>query len=242
MAKSKPPKPTNPPSRELHFYPGEHVLTWVVDGKVLLTAKAWGGEVPTPGQTYVVMKPRPTTPGRFVVHSYAPYRTRTWAMSKIVWGTALMLDAAGTAVLFESGSAGRWEKVEDRIPMATPAFIRQQYRALYGTSGVHDPDGDGIPDQWVFNDFGPWAVRYFVDKNHNRKLDKDEALSGEMFHTTPDDEANAARGLPVNLAPSHGCIHLDPSERELLHKAGAFDKGNTVVVHSYKTKVPAAPP
>jgi hypothetical protein len=37
-------------------------------------------------------------------------------------------------------------------------------------------------------------IRYFEDKNNNRKLDGKEQLSGEMNHTTPDNEAATARG------------------------------------------------
>ncbi len=221
-----------PKRRELHFYPGQHSVLWVVDGVVKLKAKAWGGEEPDPKVHYNVMKPRPTTPGRYVIHSYAPYRTATWDMSKLVWGTALSLDATGKHVLYENGT-GNWKKLEALIPGATPKFIQQQYTALYGASGLYDIDGDGIPDQWVFNDFGPWAVRYYKDPNANHRLDKGEHLSGEMFHTTPGNEAQASGGLKVALGPSHGCIHLDPIERDQLHAAGAFDKGNDLIVHRY---------
>lgn len=61
------PAPRDPP--ELHFFPGAHQLLWVVGGKVALRAEAWGGEQPARGVHYDVMKPRPTTPGRFVVRA-----------------------------------------------------------------------------------------------------------------------------------------------------------------------------
>jgi hypothetical protein len=237
------PKPKPKPSKdvkELHFYPGEHALLWMVNGKAEIRAKAWGGEEPDPKKNYEVMAPRPTTPGRYVVYSYAPYRTNTWAFSKIVWGTRLSVDPSGKQVMYATGNAKQpWANVENKIPGLTPKVIRAQYTALYGTSGKYDSNGDGIPDIWVFNDFGPWAVRYYADKNKNKKLDAGESLSGEMFHTTPDNEAEVATGQSVNLAPSHGCIHLDPTERDKLHNAGAFDRGTDVVIHSYTDKVPA---
>jgi hypothetical protein len=91
----------------------------------------------------------------------------------------------------------------------------------------------------VFNDFGANAVRYFVDLNKNRKLDGREHLSGEMIHTTPENEAQDAKKETVTLAPSHGCIHVKPSDREALLKAGAFARGTDLVIHKYGEKVPA---
>ena len=227
-------------TKALHFFPGVHLIIWVVDGKASIKAEAWGGEVPVKGVKYDVMKPRPTTPGRYVIHSYAPYETKTWAWSKIHWGTRLKVDSATGEVLFETGlRSPAWEEVGRKIPGVTTAEIQKLYYALYGDTRLHDADGDYIPDTWVFNDFGANAVRYFVDLNKNRKLDGREHLSGEMIHTTPENEAQDAKKETVTLAPSHGCIHVKPSDREALLKAGAFARGTDLVIHKYGEKVPA---
>ncbi len=105
------------------------------------------------------------------------------------------------------------------------------YHGLYG----HD---SGIPDRWVFNDFGPFAVRYFVDKNRNHKRDRNEPLSGEMIHTTADNEAEVSQGSRASLLPSHGCIHVDPIDRERLHAAGAFERGTDLLIHGYNEPLP----
>jgi len=55
-----------------------------------------------------------------------------------------------------------------RIPGITIAAIKDYYYGLYGDSGKYDSDGDHIPESWVFNDFGPWAVRYFIDRIETR--------------------------------------------------------------------------
>jgi hypothetical protein len=226
-------------TKELHFFPGVQTIIWVVNGKPEIKADAWGGEEPVPGVKYDVMKPRPTTPGRYVIHSYAPYTTNTWPLSKIAWGTKLTLDASRKSLLYETGVARpAWKKVEDKIPGITVDWVKAQYFRLYGSSGEFDSDRDGIPDVWVFNDFGAWAVRYFRDKNRNKKLDGKESLSGEMLHTTPENEAEVATKKPVVLAPSHGCIHLNPTQREQLYIAGAFSKGTDLVIHSYKETIP----
>lgn len=73
--------------------------------------------------------------------------------------------------------SGQWGSVKNDIGISRND-IRNQYDKLYGTKKV--------PNTWVFNDFGPVAIRYFKDLNANRKLDKGkgESLSGEMIHTT----------------------------------------------------------
>ena len=228
-------------AKELHFFPGPHLMVWVVDGKVALKAEAWGGEEPVAGVKYDVMKPRPTTPGKYVIYSYEPYRTNTWALSKIRWGTKLKLDAAGGEVLYETGlKSPAWKKVQDTVPGMTKSEIQKLYYSLYGDTRKDDPDGDYVPDTWLFNDFGAMAVRYFRDRTRNKKLDTNESLSGEMIHTTPDNEAEVATAKAVTLTPSHGCIHLNPTERDRLHKAGAFERGSELIVHPYKEAVPAA--
>jgi hypothetical protein len=237
------PSPSPPAKKkELHFYPKRHLMLWQVDGAVVAGAEAWGGEQPDPKIHYDVMKPRPTTPGRYVIHSYEPYRTSTWPWSKIRWGTKLTISATGDDVLYETGLAPRpWKRVQDAIPGISKTVIQRAYFELYGNTRKYDPDGDYVPDIWVFNDFGAMAVRYFRDRNANRKLDAGESLSGEMIHTTPQNEAQTARGEPVTMESSHGCIHVSPADRDRLRAAGAFDKGTTLIIHTYDEDPPVPP-
>jgi hypothetical protein len=95
------------------------------------------------------------------------------------------------------------------------------HRALYGEGSS--------PDRWRLNPFGPIAIRYYVDRNDNRRRDADEPLSGEMFHTTVENEADSDQ----RLFPSHGCIHLRPIDRDALRDQGAFELGTLVVIHQY---------
>jgi hypothetical protein len=213
-------------------------MLWVVDGIIIERSDAWGGETPDPTVAYNVMKPRPTTPGKYVIHSYAPYRTNTWPLSKIAWGTRLKVQAG--EILFETGERRQpWRKLKERLgPAATLDAIKREYWARFADSGKYDLDGDLVPDVWIFNDFGPMAVRYYRDANRDRRLSKGEALSGEMIHTTPDNETEAALGKPVVLMPSHGCIHVSPAARDRLHAAGAFARGNDLVIYEYSEAVP----
>lgn len=221
-------------SKVLHFFPGPKVLLWRVDGKVELRAEAWGGADPDPANPDPTMEPQRTTPGRYVVHSYAPYRTNTWSLSKLRWGTPLKVVSGDVYYATGKSGAGAWRKLSDLMPGMTPARLQKAHRILFGK--------DVVPDTWVFNDFGPKAVRYFRDKNHNKKLDSDEgeALSGEMIHTTPDNEGQVVKGEAVTLAPSHGCVHVNPVERDKFHAAGAFKRGTDFIIHKYTEDVPTA--
>ncbi len=231
MAESKPRAASMPAAKrkELHFFPGPRQLIWLVNGVVELKAEAWGGEKPVPGRHYDVMPPRQTTPGNYVVHSYAPYRTKTWAWSKIPWGTRLSTgyDKGEEKVFYETGQLSQpWKPVEG----ISKSDIESNHYGLYGTYKV--------PETWVFNDFGAMAVRYFRDLNHNKKLDRGETLSGEMIHTTPVNEAQTARSSDVTLESSHGCIHVKPFDRDRFYSSGAFAPGTDFIIHGYDEPLP----
>jgi hypothetical protein len=233
------------PRGVLHFYPGDKRVLWVVRGKVAITAEAWGGEEPQAGARPERMRPQRTTPGRFIIHSYAPYRTKSWDMAKIRWGTELKVDATKEnekRVFYRTGlRQPAWRPVDSLIPWLTYDRIREFYGQLYGDSGHHDSNHDGVPDRWIFNEFGPMAVRYFRDRNNNRVLDGDERLSGEMMHTIPLNEAQELRGQPIKFTVSHGCIHIAPRARDQLKDAGAFKPGTTFIVHGYDERMPVVP-
>lgn len=231
--------------QQLHFFPHQKRLVFTAGRRIRAEAEAWGGLAPSPGYRDPVMQPAPTTPGSYVIHDHGPYVTTTWAMSRIAWGTPLKLDAGGEHVLYDGGSgSNRWRRVDRLIPRLTAAKLRRLYKDLYGTTGIHDSNLDGFPDKWVFNDFGPWAIRYYRDGNRNRRLDAGERLMGEMIHTTPVDEAATAIEAKtgdkdlVQLQYSHGCIHIKPIDRVSFLKFGAFKTGNLMVVHGPAEVVP----
>jgi hypothetical protein len=123
-----------------------------------------------------------------------------------------------------------WASIKTDYGITRTEIIEMNYR-LYGALNV--------PDVWLFNDFGPLAIRYFEDTNQNRKLDANEQLSGEMIHTTPDDEAATTRGQAFNLSESHGCVHIRPEDRTRLMGAGVFTIGTPFIVHPYADAFPS---
>jgi hypothetical protein len=100
-----------------------------------------------------------------------------------------------------------------------------------------------VPQYWHLNDFGPTAVRYYADRNRNRRRDANEPLEGSMFHTTPPNEAEEAvyrqqhpessAPPPVHLFESHGCIHLAPTQLQRFVTRRAFARGTPLAIHKY---------
>jgi hypothetical protein len=214
---------------ELHFYPGIEVLAIYKENKstkkfqVTRKFHAVGG--PEFGGTDPRMPQEPTTPGRYVIHSMHPYRTPTWVYSKIKWGTPIK--EVKNDIWYQLTN-GKWGSVQKDTGL-TKKVVMAEYFRLYKKAGV--------PKSWVFNDFGPIAIRYFKDLNNNRTLDKNESLSGQMIHTTSDNEAEYAQGKKVDLKNSHGCIHIRPQDRDTITALGLFKKGSTFVVHRYDERI-----
>ena len=189
---------------------------------------------------YPRMKPRPTTPGAYVVSGAGPYHTPRWPLSRIAWGTPIRLDLTGKHLLYQTGLlANGWRRVDHLIPEVTTAELLDDFHRRYGPDRTYDRDGDGVPDVWVFNDFGPVAINYFRDPNRNRKVDRGEKIMGEMIHTTPATEAATDRHLPaVPLESSHGCIHIRPADLRRFSRLGAFKPGTLIFVHGPNEVVP----
>jgi hypothetical protein len=206
---------------QLHFYPGDKRLIFFLGLKVVLDVEAWGGpDEVQPKRAGERFPPAPTTPGRFRIGWIGQYLTPTWKLSQLAWGTPIKRDPKSDSDFLYQVGPGRWRSVKQKTGVGADELVEEYERLTLKR---------GVPDKWVFNDFGPIAVRYYRDKNNNRKQDKDEPLSGEMFHTTPDNEVNPR--APLGL--SHGCVHVRPSDRDRLIQNGAFKIGTLLVIHRY---------
>ena len=219
-----------PDREQVHFYPGDKLLLYIVDEKVQLRAEAWGG--PPTREPDKAMDRLPTHAGVFVIDCIEPYRTTTWSRSKIRWGTPIRRSRTRAKKIEYRDESGKWRPLlaKDSEGEITAPRLEELHEHMYGLAG-------DFPDTWFLNDFGPKAVRYYEDRNKNRKRDPNERLSGEMIHTTPDDEAATehhpkdARKIP--LGKSHGCIHIRPIDRDDFTNAGAFRQGMTLIIHGY---------
>jgi hypothetical protein len=216
---------------QVHFYPGDKVLLYLVEGKVKLNAEAWGGPlVKQPRELDESMAAGPTHAGTFVIDGIMPYSTKTWTWSKIPWGTRIRESKTRSNEVEYEQSPGKWRRVTDKhnVPI-TKRRIELRRADLYGLVE--------FPETWIFNDFGPLAVRYYRDRNKNRRRDANEPLEGEMIHTTHYNEAQSKRYpedlSKVELDDSHGCIHIKPIDRDAFIDAAAFRQGMTLIIHRY---------
>ena len=129
--------------------------------------------------------------------------------------------------------------VQDIVAKHLDAFVRAQQAKM-------KKSGDEIPDTWIFNDFGEWAIKFYRDADRDGRLDPEERKAGvvpQFLHTTPDNEAQttinndparAADHAPVTLGYSHGCIHITPEDRDMLKLMDAFKPGTVLKVLPYK--------
>jgi hypothetical protein len=218
--------------KEIHFYPKDSLMVVLSLGKhagvPLYVIDARGGP-PTRGHD-PRMAEIPTTSGRYIIGDIRAYRTKTWSWSQIAWGTPLRDAAAANDVLCQT-HPGKWQSITTQYGISR-IEIMNAYYDLWGRLEV--------PPTWVFNDFGPIAIRYFKDKNANGVRDRGEPLSGEMIHTTPEDEAATGQNVSFSLAESHGCIHIRPADRDKLVHAGVFKVGTPLIIHRYTESCPYA--
>lgn len=149
--------------------------------------------------------------------------------SKIRWGSEIKEERGEIWVMHDK----KWQPLKVLSPNLSKDILKQRNLELYGKYE--------LPKNWLFNDFGHMTCYFFKDKNGNKKLDAKlgERIHTEYFHTTPDDEATAAAGMPVTLSQSHGCIHLKPKDIDDMIAKGYFKGGNKVVVHAYSKKIPS---
>lgn len=173
----------------------------------------------------------PTNAGTYAIAYCGQHSSRRYpAWSSVPWGSQLRKELTGTlSVMVE----GRWRPLSDFTTVTETDIIAYNYQ-LYGDAK--------LPATWIFNDFGHVTCYYFKDLNDDGKLNPSrESIEGEFIHTTPVDEAMAARGQPVILTESHGCIHVKPADIDSMIAKDYLKKGNPMVVHGYTDPLPAYP-
>ena len=154
----------------------------------------------------------PSKPGTYTLGGGAPVITSWWVFSQLADGTPLRdtTDAGGNPVVeFQRG--GRWVRT---TKLAKP-ITRDDILAAEKDNGRPE----AIPTVWDLNDFGQegWHVG-----------------DTDMFlHTTPDTEDEYAKKLPEKLGFSHGCVHIKPSDRDMLIRNGWLRRGVRIKIHEY---------
>jgi hypothetical protein len=213
-----------------HAAIGAGLLLVVRGSTVLFRGEAWGGPsaiVPIAGQPAMT----PTPAGEYRLVDPEPYITPTWPNSRIKWGTPIKASPVDPTDVWylQSVRQGRenWASMKRDFGMT-------RNEILDAHAEVTQKPTSQLPGQWMVNDFGPLAVRFYEDKNRNGRLDPPfEKLSGAMFHTTPQNEAETRAGVAPKMENSHGCIHLNPRDRDTLVGMKAFKAGVKLIIHTY---------
>jgi hypothetical protein len=148
----------------------------------------------------------PSRAGSYLLGAGAPHRTDAWMMSQIRWGAALRENADGEVEFQDPGST-TWKVATGDHPDITQAIPKS---AFYS--------GGVLATEWRKNDFG--AVSWRVQNS-----------PGLYIHTTPKDENNLLS--TDDMSYSHGCIHVDPIERDHMMARGYLQGGVTLEIKTY---------
>jgi hypothetical protein len=174
----------------------------------------------------------PTPAGHYVLGQAERHTTANWPMSVVPWGAPLRQTAEGV-IEYQLGS--HWVEATGLRGRVTQAYL--QYTARSGrpvSPGVASARVRGIfffdPKEqkrlrptWDLNDFGKWSWNLL--RNGRR--------SAYYVHTTPPDEAADARHASRHLEQSHGCVHIQPRDRDEMVAKGYLRAGIPVVMMSY---------
>ncbi len=157
----------------------------------------------------------PTKPGVYRLGPPHVHVTSSWYFSQIPWGAEIRATEAGYQYRWAGRTGWLW---------ATPHAAGKLKRPLIARDfeGLPEVTRDGETFRiWNKNDFGPisWNL----------------VPSDQYVHTTP--EAEAARAATpateTSLAFSHGCVHIDPGERDEMVSRGYLRAGVLFIVHRW---------
>ena len=150
----------------------------------------------------------PSRKGTYKLGAGQPHRTDSWYNSQIKWGAEIR--EQGGEIEFKDPGSSKWKiATGSKSPLKSPM----------SNSDFSDGAG-GIITKWEKNDFGPMSWRV-------------EGSPGLFVHTTPSDERVTLSGRTPELSHSHGCLHIQPAEREIMQANGYLQGGATMVIKGY---------
>lgn len=158
----------------------------------------------------------PSRKGTYKLGRGQPHRTDSWYNSQIKWGAEIR--EKDGQIQFKDPGSSKWK-------FATGS--KSSLRTPMDRADFSDGKG-GIITKWEKNDFGPmsWKV---------------QGSPGLYIHTTPSDERITLSGRRPRLDHSHGCVHVQPAEREEMEKVGYLVGGATLIIKGYDEHMLAKP-
>ena len=175
-----------------------------------------------------------TTKGVYQLDHAGKHVSSSWPLSKIPWGVPIKVnDRDKTDVLYEH-PRGHWRSVRKRLGVSGAVDVVQRLFWIY--ERLTRFCSDKLPTTWVFNDFGHrtwYMVKY---RRRTAVAAESRRIHPEFIHSSQINEIQTQRGEAVELAYSHGCIHLKPRDIDEMQRRGYLRAGNIFVVHAYDEK------
>jgi hypothetical protein len=207
--------------------PGKGKLYVKVHGNVVAMYDARGGP-PIKFSDGAAHTAEPTPAGTYTLGIGAPHVTRAWSASQIAFGAALRWAPDGRNVQFLSPDVRTWQYATQvpgtgvRSTLAnpfTPDDLLDPDHLLAGVTKWHKD----LPSEYRLNDFGALAWR----------LQQRRKGTPYLIHTTPMQEQQYALGSSIALDTSHGCLHIQPADRDEMIKHGFLQAGVKLIVKTY---------
>lgn len=202
-----------------NFVPPGHGTIYVqVDGNVVDRIQARGGPP-------FMMKDRnhtadPSQAGTYKLGAGKSVVTKNWAYSQIAWG----------APLREHDGNVQYKNPGEDWKNATKGD-----EPILGIDKSEFYSGGALMAKWTKNDFGETA--YKVEGSPGLFIHTDPGTEATLAKEKQDqkvtDEANLVHS-PMELSHSHGCLHVDPYDRNRLMREGYLAKGVTIVIKKYE--------
>jgi hypothetical protein len=210
------------------FVPPGHGTIYVqVDGNVVDRIQARGGPP-------FVMKDGthtadPSKAGTYKLGAGKSVVTKNWAWSQIAWGAPLR-EHNGNIQYKNPG-----EDWKDAVRGETPV-IGPEKKDFYNEDGT-------LMATWTKNDFGETA--YKVEGSPGLFIHTDPGTEKKLREEKSDQKVTDESQLvhsPMNLSHSHGCLHVDPYDRNRLMREGYLAKGVTIVIKKYEDTLDVGSP
>ena len=184
----------NPPA-------GEGSLYVRIGRSIVASYRARGGP-PSPLYDDAKHVAAATTPGAYKLGPAHAHVTSNWYFSQLPWGAEIRKNGDGYQYRWPGSFGWSWATTNPAGTLKMP---------------LDESDFEGLPEVirdgvtylvWNKNDFGPIAWNLVP--------------SDIYVHTTPDIEGEVPHppGTPRTLPGSHGCIHIDPRERDEMMNRG----------------------
>ncbi|MBS3174811.1 hypothetical protein J4440_02940 [Candidatus Woesearchaeota archaeon] len=207
---------------EVHFFPGtrQMIVYDAVTGYSLIELTARGGpqerykDNVNPGHSY-----GPTHSGKFIIlrDNISPYvkRDSSWNYARIKFGASIRENNDQIEVSENEGK--------------TWFFVTGPKAKVNGLKKSDFYIGGVLLSKWYLNPFGHLAIEY---KNENEKVSPEKIhtnILGEFTQLAPKDIGNLMQPI------SHGCIHMSPSDIEVLKDIIFISKKGDIffIVHRY---------